>query len=159
MRLPSNQCVTDHDLLTGIGVDDHHAGAVAWKVSVNGLSIPPGVNTYQVALPKSGCRIAQGILRGNVSMAIQGHTGVWFLGGTAAGQSSAMGLRPYPSGGGGYAGGYSRLHGDTYLSHMDFGPFIYLNDVYINGSNLVLSFVNTDGSNRTLTVYGSGVCK
>jgi len=161
MRLQGRDVVTDHDLLTDVGEGDHHVSAVTFKVQVNSLSIAPGQYSHSVSLGKTGCRTVQGIIRGNVNVDIQGHTGVWFIGMATAQNSSSIGLRPYPSGTQSYVGGYSRLHGDTYLSHSDFGQnIIRLLDVYISGSNVVFSFFNAHPSaNRNLTVYGSGVAK
>lgn len=161
MRLEGRDVVTDHDLLTDVALEDHHTSAVTAKIIVNSLSIPPGTYVHYVALGKSGCRTVQGIIRGNVSVDIQGHTGVWFMGTSTPLNSSSVGLRPYPTGTQSYVGGYSRLHGDTYLSHPDFGAnLIYLLDVYISGSNAVFTFFNAHpSSNQNLTVYGSMVAK
>lgn len=160
MRIKTRDIVTDHDLLLDISDDDHHVTAVTWKTIVNSLSIPSGQYTHSVALGKTGCKTAQGIIRGDVSVDIQGHTGVWFICTSTAQNSSSIGIRPYPSGTQSYVGGYSRLHGDTYLSHPDFGQNnIRLLDVYISGSNLNFSFFNASAFNRNLKVYGSGVAK
>lgn len=160
MRLTGKDVVTDHSLLTNIGPEDHHVTAVTAKTIVNSLAIGPGTYQHRVALGKTGCRTVQGVIRGDVSVDIQGHTGVWFMGTATAQQSSAIGLRPYPSGAQSYVGGYSRLHGDTYLSHADFGQdLIRLDDVYIDGSDVVFVFNNISASARNLTVYGSCVAK
>jgi len=157
---PPGIVVTDHDLLVDVGEEDHHVTVAPWKTTINALSIAPGQYSHNIALGKSGCRTVQGILRGHLSVDIQGHTGVFVLATDTAQQSSAIGIRPYPSGTQSYVGGYSRLHGDSYLSHRDFGSYVYLVDAYISGSNLVLSFFNTHATlSKNLTVFGSGICK
>lgn len=160
MRPQNVSVATDHNLLIGVGSEDHHVTAVTGKIQINGLSIPPGVYNYTIALGKSGCKTIQGIIRGDKSVDIQGHTGVWFVGTSATQNSSSYGLRPYPSGTQSYVGGYSRLHGDTYISHCDFGQnAILLLDVYISGTNAVFSFSNGYSANRLLRCYGSFICK
>jgi hypothetical protein len=160
MRLNQEHVITDHALFNDIGAEDHHVTAVTARIIVNALSIPSGTYVHNVALGKTGCRTVQGIIRGNVNVDIQGHTGVWFIGYATAQNSSSIGLRPYPSGTQSYVGGYSRLHGDTYLSHGDFGDnVIRLLDVYISGSNAVFTFFNPLAFNRTLRVWGSMIAK
>jgi hypothetical protein len=159
MRLSSKDVLTDHALLTDVGANDHHASVVTFRILVNALSIPPGSYDYRVALGKSGCRVVQGIIRGNVGVDIQGHTGVWFVGTATAVQSSTIGLAPYPSGTQSYVGGYSRLHGDTYLSLPHFGNSIRLNDVFLDASDVVFRFFNANGTAQNLIVYGSGLVK
>jgi len=159
MRLEGDFVATDHDLIMGVGAEDHHPTTEVFRIIVNSLSIPPGTYIYNVALGKSGCRSVRGILRGSVSVDIQGHTGLFFQAFNTAAKSSSVGIRPYPSGTQSYVGGYSRLHGDTYLSHTDFGGSIRLNDVYISGTNLVFAFYNIRPFNQNLVCYGSVVVK
>jgi hypothetical protein len=156
--------VTDHDLLTGVGSDDHHPSAFADRVLVNSQAISPS-SSYELRLPlgKSGHSIAWGVLRGVVSTDILGHEGVFFLAHNVADEAAAIGIRSYGAGGypTSYVGAYSRLHGDAYLSHTQtFGPNIRFDDAWIDGTDLVLEFRNTHGSlSRNLTVYGAFVVK
>jgi hypothetical protein len=73
-----------------------------------------------------------------------------------------VGIRP--QGGSGYVtsymGAYSRVHGDSYLSlNGMYGTDIRLQDMYIDGTDVVVEFWNNAVANRTLTVYGSGIAK
>ncbi len=161
MRLEDFNIVTDHALFQDTGAEDHHVTAVTFRVLINSLSIAPGPHNLIISLGKSGCRTVQGIIRGNQSVDVQGHTGVWFLGGASTANSSSVGIRPYPGGVSSYIGGYSRFHGDSHLSHSSqFGTRIALDDVYISGTNVVFVFNNTEVVlYRNLTVYGVGICK
>jgi len=159
MRL-GNPTVTDHDLLTDVGLGDHHVSAVTGRILVNSLSIPPGNYDLTVALGKSGCKSITAILRGTYNVDIQGHVGVYCLGTNAVLESCAMDIRPYPSGTASYVGGYSRLHADNFLSHDNFGEgWIRLGDVFISGTNGVFRFYNEAIVNKNLTVYGSWAVK
>jgi len=97
-----------------------------------------------------------GNLRGTPNVDIQGHCGAWFVAGDTSQECSAFSLRPYPSGTQSYIGGYSRLHGDSYLSNKSFGQnSIVLRDAYIDGDEAVLEFYNTYILSRNLSVYGT----
>jgi len=165
MVRPANaDVVTDHTLLVDVGGDDHHNAATAERVLVNSQSIA-ALTSYElrIALGKSGHRVAWGVLRGNVSTDILGHEGVFFLAHATADESCAIGIRSYGAGGypTSYVGAYSRLHGDSYLSHRDtFGTYIRFDDAWIDGSDLVLEFRNLHPTlSRNLTVYGAVAVK
>lgn len=160
MRLAEHDVLTDHALLADVGPDDHHAQAAAARVLVNSQTIGPGSYSLRVDLGRTGCRVLRAVLRGTINVDIQGHTGVFVLGTATAAQSCSFGLAPYPSGSQSYMGGYSRLHGDGYLSLLDFGQgAIRLQDAYLDGSDAVFVFYNTNPSARNLTVYGTVVAK
>jgi len=156
--------VTDHDQLVDVGAHDHHNSAVSDRVLVNSQAIA-ALSTYQlrIALGRSGHRVAWGVLRGNVSTDILGHEGVFFLAHATSDEACAVGIRSYGAGGypTSYVGAYSRLHGDSYLSHRDtFGSYIRFDDAWIDGSDLVLEFRNVHGTlSRNLTVYGAFAVK
>jgi len=158
VRLAGAGIVTDHDFLTGVTEDDHHNRAISRTVLVNAQSIAPGAYELRVSLGSSGFRTFRALLRGSISVDIQGHVGVFLIAGGASEDCSAIGIAPY--GGSGYTtsymGAYSRIHGDSYLSLIGtFGSGIALRDAYIDDDEAVLEFYNTSGSNRTLTVYGT----
>jgi hypothetical protein len=154
--------VTDHGLLVDVGANDHHDAVTTERVLVNSQAIA-GLSVYELrlALDASGHRIAWGVLRGVISTNILGHEGVFFLAHATPDQSCAIGIRAYGSGGlTSYVGAYSRLHGDSYLSHDGtFGPSIRLEDAWIDGSDLVLEFRNIAATSQNLTVYGTVVVK
>lgn len=152
---------TDHDLSQGQAADDHHSPGELFRLLVNSLSIAPGLHEERVTLAASDLQTCFAVLRGPSQTDIQGHEGAVVFGTATAGECSAQGLKAY--GGGGYTtsymGGYSRLHGDSYLTHNMFGPNIRLRDFYLDGDEIVFEFANISGSNQTLTVYASGVAK
>lgn len=156
--------VTDHDLFTGQTADDHHNSATTERVLVNSQAIGP-LTTYElrIALGKTGHRVAWGCIRGNVSTDILGHEGCFFLAHNVADEAASIGIRSYGAGGypTSYVGAYSRLHGDSFLSHTTtFGPNIRFDDAWIDGSDLVLEFRNTHATlTRNLTVYGAVAIK
>lgn len=162
MRL-NKHIATDHDLLTGVGEDDHHNRGVSGTILVNSQSIS-AASAYEVRvdLGASGFNSFRALLRGANSVDIQGHDGAFVLAGAASQDCSAISLSPYGSGGyvTSYMGAYSRIHGDSYLTpgHM-FGTSIALRDAYIDGNEAVLEFYNTSGSAQNLTVYGTLVAK
>jgi len=160
MRLPTKHTVTDHDLLTGVGADDHHPSVVTDRILINSQAIGPGNYLLRIALGKTGCKTLRAVLRGTINVDIQGHTGVFVMGSDSSGESTAVGVRPYPSGTQSYMGAYSRLYGDSYLSFGDFGQgIIRLRDCYIDGSDAVFEFSNLSGIFRNLTVYGTYAAK
>jgi len=160
VRLAGSDVVTDHDLLVDVGQDDHHDAAETVKVQVNSQAIA-ALTSYElrISLGSSGHRVAWGVLRGVVNTDILGHEGVFFLAHDVAGEAAAVGIRAYGAGGypTSYVGAYSRLHGDSYLSHTEtFGPNIRFDDAWIDGNELVLEFRNTHGTlARNLSVYGA----
>lgn len=161
MRPSSRIIVTDHDLFTGQGPDDHHARVASARFIVNSQPIS-GLSSYtlDVALGQSGCQVMRAVLRGSRSVDIQGHGGVFVVGTATPLESGSIGIEPYPSGTQSYMGGYSRLHGDGYLSGVSmFGSGIQLLDAYINGSNARFVFANQLGTTQNLQVYGSVIAK
>jgi hypothetical protein len=161
MRLDNQEMVEDHDLLQ-TGPDDHHTQADIFTILINSKSIAPGVHTERVLLPSSGYQTIRAILRGSQNVQIQGHVGATAIGSNSSAESTAIGILPYGAGGylTSYIGGYSRLHGDTNLTHTSmFGSSIALRDVYVDDDEAVLVFFNASGSNKNLKVYGTGVVK
>lgn len=161
MRLDGFCAVTDHDLYTDVSEDDHHSAPSGSRFAINGQPIAgSSVYNLDVDIGKTGCKVLRAVLRGNLTVDIQGHAGVFVIGTDVTTESSAIGIRPYPSGTQSYMGGYSRLHGDSYLSHEGtFGTGIRLNDVYISGSDVRFVFQNTTPTTQSLVAFGSVVCK
>jgi len=160
MRLEAHDVLTDHALLADVGPNDHHAQAASAKVIVNSQAIGPGAYQLRVDLGRTGCKVLRAILRGEASVDLQGHEGVFVLGGATSGNSQALGLVPYPSGVQSYMGGYSRLHGDGYLSQQSFGQnAIRLQDAFLDGSDAVLVFYNVAPTAKNLKVYGTVIAK
>jgi hypothetical protein len=164
MVRPANaDVVTDHDLLVDVGEHDHHNATATDRVLVNSQAIAGGTAyELRIALGRSEHRVAWGVLRGNVSTDILGHEGVFFLAHATSDEAAAVGIRSYGAGGypTSYVGAYSRLHGDSYLSHSHtFGPSIVFADAWIDGSDLVLEFRNLDVASHNLTVYGAFAAK
>lgn len=161
MRVSGNDVVTDHDLFSGQSANDHHALVASARFVVNAYAIGPASSyVLAVALGHSGCQVLKAVLRGSRSVDVQGHGGVFVLGTATQTESCSIGIEPYPSGTQSYMGGYSRLHGDSYLSVGGmFGNSISLVDAYISGSDARFVFYNSSGSSQNLTVYGSVVAK
>lgn len=162
MRPNFDGIVTDHDLMLGQTENDHHPVVESHDVLINSLSIPTGDYEKRITLSRSGHKTVRLIMRGPEGVGLlQGHTGGYFVGTDVSARGVGISMRPY--GGGGYfnvyMGGYSRLHGDSYLSHMCFGSSIRCKDVYIDDDELVIVFTNASGSNQNLTAYGLAVVK
>jgi hypothetical protein len=163
MRLEEKAIVKDHDLLLGVGEDDHHNRGTSATILVNSQAIS-GTSSYdlRISLGKTGYSTMRACLRGKNNVDIQGHDGVFVLASDTSEDCSAIGLRPY--GGGGYVtsymGGYSRIHGDSNLSPIGmFGQNISLRDAYIDDDDAVFEFYNSHASSQNLTVYGTLVAK
>jgi hypothetical protein len=159
--IPPDFVVTDHAHLAGVLPAQHHPPVETVNVQINGTSIAPGNYQYSSALIYSGHKIARAILRGPTLVDIVGHTGAFVVGTDTADQAAGFSMVPsgitfYPTS---YMGGYSRLHGDAYVSDVVFGIDIVLKDLRIVGSNLVLEFRNVGGGNRLLYCYGLVVVK
>lgn len=88
---------------------------------------------------------------------IQGHTGLFCMGTDVSGDCTSVGIKPYGSGGypTTYMGGYSRIHGDAYLSPPMFGGQVRLRDVWIDGDEAVFEFYNAMATSRTMSCYGA----
>jgi len=159
---PTDPAITDHGGLVTLP-EQHHPPVETVVVQINGTSIAPGLSTQTFALTYSGHQIARAILRGPITVDVVGNAGAYVVGTDVADQSAGFSMVPsgianYPTT---YMGGYSRLHGDSYLSELVFavGGFIVLKDVRINGSNLELVFQNVSGVNKTLICHGLVVVK
>ncbi|MGD9156786.1 MAG: hypothetical protein PVG39_00130 [Desulfobacteraceae bacterium] len=163
MKLDANRKITDHDLMTGIGEDDHHNRGTSVKVLINSQSIS-AQSAYEVRidLGASGYRTFRVLLRGSSNVDIQGHTGVFVIAGGASEDCSGIGIEPYGAAEYtiSYMGAYSRIHGDSYLSPIGtFGTNIALRDAYIDDNEAVLEFYNASVSTQDLKVYGTLVVK
>lgn len=163
MRL-DRSVVTDHDLLQDVSPHDHHPAVETFSLAINSQAIG-ALSAYQWKSPvlQAGHKVVRLILRGNEAVNIQGHVGVFVVASDVAAACSAIGLKPYGAGGyyTSYMGGYSRLHGDSYLSPDAFGTSVRLRDVFFDTSTnqVVVEFYNTAGSAKTVTAYGSGLVK
>jgi hypothetical protein len=152
MRTTEKGQVADHTLLADVGVNDHHRQGTFYTVIINSQTIPPGAYQLRTALGGTGHKTIRAMLRGSISVGTQGHCGAFALGSDVAAQSVGMSsvYSAYT-----YMGCFSRLHGDTKLSETIFGSSIYLRDIYIDGSDGVLEFYNSSGTNQALMVYGT----
>jgi hypothetical protein len=155
---PTDPALAHHDGLVVLP-DQHHPPAETVKVTINGTTIATGSSLQTFALTYAGHKVARAILRGPLSLGIVGNAGAYAVGTDASGQAAGFSMVP-----GGYTitsyiGGYSRMHGDTYVSERVFGTDIVLKDVRINGSNLELEFWNLAAANRTLSCWGLVVIK
>ena len=141
MRVVPKEVATDHSVFASQTTDDHHATAGGASFSINSQSIGAGLSyNLDVALDRSGCRVLRAVLRGKINVELQGHEGCYVIGTSSSVESASIGIRAYPGGLQSYVGGYSRLHGDGYLSHGEtFGNSIVLEDAYINGSDARLT--------------------
>jgi hypothetical protein len=163
MRTESKEIVADHDLLLGQQSNSHHPPVEVHKVQINYLAISPGAYQHAISLTYPGHKTVRAILRGHENVNIQGHTGCYVLGADVSQQCGGISIKPYGPGGyvTSYMGGYSRLHGDSYLTHQIFGGGISLRDIWIGTSpdQCILEFFNTSGLSRNLTVYGTVLIK
>lgn len=142
--------------------DTHHPRSVSFRFSINGESIGALSLLEKRVDIGTGHKVIRAVLRGKNNVAILGHDGVWCIGTDAIGSSSANGMRPYGAGGylSCYVGGYSRLHGDSYLSGWSiFGTGVLLQDVRIDGSDAVFAFYNRTGVVQQVRAWGSAVVK
>ena len=152
----------NHNNLQGQTPHDHHPQGTAVEVLVNSQAIPAS-SAWELALDlgREGYETMRVILRGQQNVDIQGHTGCSVVGSSSAGSCMAISIRPYGTGyTTSYMGGYSRLHGDSYLTHIIFGSYSVLRDVWIDGSDAVLEFYNPNPSIAdSISVYGMVVVK
>jgi len=162
MRPRNPTIITDHDYLLNQTPNDHHAQGSSYTVIVNSLSIAPGTYEHRVFVGPD-FRTVEVCLRGNELTNMIGNTGFWGFGTNVQQESCGESIRPY---GGSYytsyMGAYSRLHGDSYLTHPGvFGDSIRLVDVWYDSTNeeVVHVFENIAGVNKNLTVYGAGTLK
>lgn len=137
--------------------NQHHPAVECKTVQINGTSIPAGVYTYRIALSQANHKIVRAILRGYGAVDVTGYEGAFALGTNTAGQSTGFSIKPIVLAGytTSYMGGYSRLHGDAYISEFCFGTSIVLQDLYIDGTDVVLLFRNYSGINQSLYCYGT----
>jgi hypothetical protein len=161
MRLGGRRIVATHDALLDVGEEDHHPRATSFSILINSQAIPAGSAwEYRVDLGDDRHRTLRAVLRGNQNVDIQGHTGVFVLGSDSSGQCSGIGIKPYGSGYvTSYMGGYSRIHGDSYLTPPMFGGGIRLRDAYIDGTDAVLEFFNPAVIQRFMSCYGAVAVK
>lgn len=158
MRLDYNPKLKDHDGLDDIAPASHHPPGEHYRILINSQAIA-GSSTYELrqTLTYAGHKTIRAILRAAVQTDIQGHTGVFCVGSDSVQESAAVGIQPY--GGGGYPttymGGYSRIHGDSYLSPAIFGNGIRLDDCYVDDDEAVFVFRNILGTSQNLVVYGA----
>lgn len=152
----------DHELIANVETDQHHPPTEIIRIAINSQALSAGDYYYRRSLVYSGHRVIQAGLRGDRTVDVQGHEGVFALGNATAGQSAAEG--PVRSGYSGYVnayvGGYSRMHGDTRISmnHM-FGAYVYLKDIYIDtGTDEAVCVFNAYRS-AYLKVWGTLVVK
>lgn len=160
MRTADHGVITDHALMQALPTA-HHEQAVADRFTINGQAIA-ATSAYEKRINiGSGHKVVRAVVRGKNNIAILGHDGVWCLGADSSGQCSANGMRAYGASYiSCYVGGYSRIHGDSYLSGWDmFGSNVYLRDVWIDDDELVLEFFNVGGSPSTVSAWGSFVAK
>jgi hypothetical protein len=156
MKLDGHK-ITDHSLLQ-IEEADHHLRGISKTVLINSQAIA-GLTAYElrIDLGSTGFSGFRALLRGPDSVDIQGHVGAFVIAGGASEECTGIGIRPYGAGGyvTSYMGAYSRIHGDSYLTHSMFGGSIRLRDAYIDGDEAVLEFYNPSGSSQNLTCYGT----
>lgn len=160
MRTVLKEAVTDHDLIVS-EPGDHHPPVETFILQVNFFEIPPASSkSYRVNLDYGGHKTVRVYLRGTESVGLQGHTGCYIIGTDAQAESASIGVEPYyTSPGPAYIGGYSRLHGDSFLSPAMFRG-ARLVDVWIDGDQVVLSFYNASPTFTVLSAfYGTGVVK
>jgi len=162
LRLSYEPTVEDHDLLLDINADSHHPPGEHFRILINSQSVP-ALSAWELrqTLTYDGHKTIRAIIRGSEQTDIQGHTGVFCMGTDNTQESTSVGIKPY--GGGGYPtsymGGYSRIHGDAYLTPPMFGttspPQVRIRDIYIDGDEAVIEFYNATVIARSINVYGA----
>jgi len=162
MRTADHGVITDHALMQALPTE-HHEQAVADRFTVNGQAIA-GTSAYEKRINiGAGHKVIRAILRGNKTITLIGYAGLWVVGSDVSEACSANGMEPYGAGGylSCYVGGYSRLHGDAYLSGnwSVFGSNIYLRDVWIDGDEAVFEFYNAGAPASAVYAWGSFVAK
>lgn len=157
---PVKGVLTDH---AGLAVlpDQHHPPVETISVIINGTSLAPGTTPWTTGLTYSGHKLVRGIFRSNTFVDTTGFTGAYVVGTDASAQSAGFSMVPsgiagYPTT---YMGGYSRLHGDSYLSGICFGSSIVMKDISISGSLLRIEFTNISSSNQLVYCYGLAIVK
>lgn len=148
----------DHDEFNDVDEGSHHPRGEWFAIIINSQSVPPsGTYEHRVSI-EPGHKAIRAILRGNQSTDIQGHTGVVVMGTDSQQESLCVNIKPYGAGGypTSYMGCYSRLHGDSYLTHAMFGGAVRLQDVYIDTATdeAVLVFANVLLATRFMSCYG-----
>ena len=159
MRLSRVDRLSDHTQLQDVGENDHHPRGTFYTVIINAYTIPASSDyEHRVNLGSTGHKVLRGVLRGDQLIGGQGHTGCFFQASDTQQESIGM-SSSYSSYV--YMGCFSRLHGDSYLSHSGlFGSYgIYFLDAYIDGLDAVLVFRNIVAASRTLKVYGTIMVK
>lgn len=161
MRLSYEPSVQDHDLLLDVETQSHHPPGEHFRILVNSQFVPAfSAWEFRQTLAFDGHKTVRAILRGSESTNIQGHTGVFCMGTDTATESTAVGIKPYAGGyPTSYMGGYSRIHGDSYLTPPMFGPStnpqVRLRDIYIDGDEVVVEFYNPTSGSQIMNCYGA----
>lgn len=163
MRPKDKQIVTDHDQLQNVVAAQHHAVATSFRVQINGTSISAySAHEHRVSIG-AGHKTFKAILRGKDIIQITGHEGVLVLASDSPAGCTGIAAVPYGAGGyyTSYMGGYSRLHGDSYLTPDLFDSSVRLRDAYIDTATdeAVLEFYNVSSSTRSIYCYGTVVVK
>lgn len=160
MRLDGRQISTDHDRWQDVNPADHHPPAYTYRIALNSQSIGAG-SAYQhrEALGNAGHKLIEAVLRGNQSVNVQGHTGVFAVGTEVPGECSSLGIKPINYAGyvTSYMGVYSRIHGDSYLTPPMFGGLVRLRDLFIDTATdeAVIEFFNASPFIRFFSVFGT----
>lgn len=165
MRLEKGGILKDHPKLQDQEPESHHPPGEDYRIIVNGQFISP-FSAYELrqTLTYDGHKTITANLRGANVLTISkpGNDGVYAIGTDAVQESESFSIAPY--GGSGpyytsYMGGYSRLHGDSYLTPNMFSGAVRLRDIYIDGNEAVLEFYNASASSAIMQVYGAVHCK
>jgi len=163
MRPADRQIQDGHDDLLGVTSEQHHPIPQTIKVQINSASIS-GLSSYEHRVSIGpGHKTFLANLRGNEVIQITGHAGALVLASDSSGQCSGISAKPYGAGGyyTSYMGGYSRLHGDSYLTPDLFGSSVRLRDAYIDTATdeAVLEFYNVNAASRSVVCYGTIMVK
>lgn len=157
MRLDREEKSVDHDDFTGQTADDHHPQGESFRILINLQSIG-ATSAYEFRQSiKGGHKTIRAILRGLQSTDVQGHVGAFVMGNDNSGECTGVSVTPYGSGyPTTYMGCYSRIHGDSYLTHSIFGGAVRLRDIYIDTATdeAVLEFYNAGGLTTFFSCYG-----
>jgi len=155
MRLSFIPKLADHDRLV-ITPNNHHPPGEHFRILIN-AQVVGALSVWELrqTLTYAGHKTIRAVLRGSQSTDIQGHCGVFVVGTDVTAQCSAISIQPYGMGGypTSYMGGYSRLHGDAYLTHPMF-PTI-LRNCWIDGNQAVFEFYNPLALPAVMACYGA----
>jgi hypothetical protein len=164
MRLKSETDKRSHTSLSGITVNDHHSQPRAVDIYNITQSLPPGT-TYNldIALSRSDYQFARTMLQGARQLfgtAVE-REGAEILATRDISEAIAHSIKDSGLAYRVYAVTYAKQVGDLYLTHAIFdsntaisAEYILLQDAYITGSTLRLTFKNIFGGSATLWVKG-----